>query len=266
MFSGPAARWYDAVYNWRIEDLPFYQAMAERWAGPGGGVLELGAGSGRVTLPLARAGFQVTAVDSSPDMLEVLRRRLGAEPAEVRGRVDVVHQDIRRLRLERLYRFICLPFNTFLMLTEPHDRQQALDAVREHLAPSGAFALEAFTPDPQRLRSSLDWEVDIEHEVEDPDGEGRLHIRRDIIRQVDIGGQLMHNRFRHRVTSAADGRELAAWEDQMSLAIVFPRELDLVLERQGFRVLARYGGPDMRPYAPTEADIQPQYVVAQPAP
>ena len=263
-FSGPAARWYDAVYNWRAEDIAFYEGLAEEWAGPGGAVLELGAGSGRITLPLARAGFNVTAVDSSLEMVELLTRRLAGESDDVRRRVDTVHQDIRRLRLDRLYRFVCLPFNTLLMLTQPHDRQQALDAVREHLAPSGAFAFEVFTPDPARLRPSDDWEIDMEHEVTGLDGEGRLHVRRDILRRVDVGRQLMHNRFRYRISAAEDDRELAAWEEEMTLAIIFPRELDLALERQGFRVQARYGGADRRAYEPTPDDIQPQYVVAQP--
>jgi hypothetical protein len=65
------------------------------------------------------------------------------------------------------------------------------------------------------------------------------------------------------VSSASDGRELAVWEDEMTLAVVHPRELELLLERQGLRLESRYGGPDLRPYEPTEADIQPQYVVAQ---
>ncbi|MDP9326405.1 MAG: methyltransferase domain-containing protein [Candidatus Dormibacteraeota bacterium] len=262
-FSGNAARWYDATYAWRTEDIGFYEALAGQWAGPGGAVLELGAGSGRITLPLARAGFRITAVDSSADMIELLRRRLGDEPASVVERVEPVEQDLRRLRLDRLYRFICLPFNTLLMFSQSHERQQALDAVREHLAPSGAFAFEVFTPDPARLVTSADWEVDLEHDIEGRDGEGKVHVRREIMRGVDIGRQVMHNRFRHRVSTADDGRELASWEDEMTLAFIFPRELDLLLERQGFGVKARYGGPAMEPYDPTPENVQPQYVVAQ---
>ncbi len=261
-YRGPAARWYDAVYGWRIEDIPFYQRLAEEWAGPAGAVLELGAGSGRITLPLARAGFHVTAVDSSPDMVEILERRLAAEPAAARRLVEPVRQDIRRLHLDRLYRLVCLPFNTLLMLSQPHDRQQALDHVREHLAPSGAFAFEVFTPDPERLRRSEGWEVDLDHEIDDP-GEGRLRVRREIERDVDMGRQLLVTRFRCRVARAADDHELANWQEEMSLAYIFPRELDLLLERQGLRVGARYGGPDMRPYEPGPGDVQPQYVVAQ---
>ena len=261
-YRGPAARWYDAVYGWRIEDIPFYRRLAEEWAGPAGAVLELGAGSGRITLPLARAGFHVTAVDSSPDMVEILERRLAAEPEAARRLVEPVRQDIRRLHLDRLYRLVCLPFNTLLMLSQPHDRHQALNHVREHLAPSGAFAFEVFTPDPERLRPSDGWEVDLEHEIDDP-REGRLRVRREVERDVDLGRQLLNTRFRCRVARTVDDAELASWGEEMSVAYIFPRELDLLLERQGFRVKARYGGPDMRPYEPRPGDVQPQYVVAQ---
>jgi SAM-dependent methyltransferase len=263
-FQGPAARWYGAAYGWRDEDIPFYLREAERHAGPGGAVLELAAGEGRVTLPMARAGFHVTAVDSSTEMLAGLRRRLDGEPAEVSRLVEVVEGDIRALQLDRLYRFIYLPFNTLLMLVEPHERYRALEHVREHLAPSGAFALEVFTPDPERLVPQADWAVDIDHEGEDPGGEGPVRVTRWMRREVDYGRQRTRSRFRYRVAGAAEGGAvLAEWEDELEIAYVFPRELELLLERQGFRILGRSGGGDGRPYAPAAGDMQPQYVVAR---
>jgi hypothetical protein len=201
-------------------------------------------------------------------MLDTLRRRLTKEPDAVRRRVELVRQDMRRLQLDRLFRMVCLPFNTLLMLAQPHDRYEALAGVREHLAPSGAFAFDVFTPDPARLTSASEWEIDLEHEANDPEA-GRVRVRRDILRHVDQGRQLMRSRFRYRITRvgaagevAGDG-ELASWEEEMEIAYIFPRELELLLERQGFRMWTRHGGPDGRAYDPTAEDVQPQYVVAR---
>jgi SAM-dependent methyltransferase len=58
----------------------------------GGPVLELGAGTGRITLPIARAGVQVYALDADPAMLDRLRHKLADEPAEVRERVTVMRR------------------------------------------------------------------------------------------------------------------------------------------------------------------------------
>jgi SAM-dependent methyltransferase len=260
-YQGGAARWYDAVYAWKTDDLAFYQAQAERWAGPGGAILELACGTGRVTLALARAGFRVTALDSAAEMLEALTAKLDREPEEVRRQVDVQASDMRSFELERLFRFICLPFNSMLLLVRPQERQAMLDRVREHLAPSGAFAFEIFTPDPARLVAHEGWDIDVDVEADDPGGEGKVHVLRQNRRTFDYAAQVTHLEFRTRVSRGEI--ELASWEDGFDIAYVFPRELELMLERQGFRITDRFGGPLGEPYAPAPGNIQPQFVVAQ---
>jgi SAM-dependent methyltransferase len=224
-------------------------------------VLELACGRGRVTLPLARAGFTVTALDSAPDMLAGLVEALAAEPEPVRWRVEPIEQDMRRFHLDRLFRLICLPFNSMLLLPQPQERQSMLERVREHLAPSGAFAFEIFTPDPALLLESAGWEVDIDIEADDPGGEGKVHVEREVRRTFEYGRQVTHLEFRSRVSRGEV--EVAAWGEELDIAYIFPRELELLLERQGFRIKDRFGGPDGTPYAPTPGNMQPQFVVAQ---
>jgi SAM-dependent methyltransferase len=260
-YYGPeAARWYDAVNAWRTEDVGFYLREAGAWAGPGGAALELAAGQGRVALPLARAGFRVTALESAPAMLEALRARVSAAGPVVGGRIEVVEGDMRRFELDRLYRFIYLPFNTLLMLSQPHERQRLLERVREHLAPSGGFAFDIFTPDPGLIRDQPEWVMELDFETDDP-AVGRVRVQRETRASHDLGRQVKQVQFRHRVLRG--GAEIAAWEDELELALVFPRELELLLERQGFRIRSRHGGPGGEPYAPTPGNVQPMYVVAQ---
>jgi len=259
-YEGEAARWYSTVYAWKNDDIPFYLAQAERWVGPGGAVLELACGNGRVALPMARAGYRVAAVDTSETMLEQLAQRLSEEPEPVRERVQPLRQDMRRLKLDQLFRFIYLPFNTMLVLLQPHDRQAMLDRVREHLAPSGAFAFDIFTPDPVRLVDD-DWSTDLEVEADDPGGEGRVHVRRDCRRKMDYARQTMRLHFRSVITRG--DIELARWEDEMDLAYIFPRELELILERQGMRIEHRFGGAEGQPYEPVSGNLQQQFIVAQ---
>jgi SAM-dependent methyltransferase len=263
-YGADGARWYDAVNSWRDADIPFYLREAGAWAGPGGAVLELAAGTGRVTLPLARAGYRVTALESSPEMAAVLRGKLANETPVVRDRVEVVAGDMRRFALDRLYRFICLPFNTLLMLTQPFERQKMLERVREHLAPSGAFAFDIFTPDPALLVEPDGWVTDLEFEVGDPE-HGTVRVRRDRRSETDLGRQVRHFWFRNRILRAGRGGDepIAGWDDELEIAMVYPRELELLLERQGFRVKTRHGGPDRETYAPSLDDVQPMYVVAQ---
>ena len=260
-YQGPGARWYGAEDAWKQDDIDFYRGLAEEHAGLGGHVLELGAGDGRVALPMLRAGFRVTALDSSPDMLAWLRERL--DPG-LEARFEGVRQDMRSFTLDRLFRFIYMPFNTLLVMALPHERQQALERIREHLAPSGAFAFEVFTPDPARLHPEPDWTMELEIEADDPGGAGVVHVERERRRAFDYGRQQIHIEWRHRVTQGQ--RTLAEWEDDLKICYLFPGELELLLERQGFRIRRRFGGGDRRPYNPTVDDMQAQFVVAEPAP
>ncbi|GAC1327893.1 MAG: hypothetical protein NVSMB17_02590 [Candidatus Dormibacteria bacterium] len=260
-YGEESARWYDAINSWRVEDIPFYLREAETWAGAGGAALELAAGQGRVTLPMARSGFRVTALESAPPMVDALHRKLAAEDRVTADRVEVVAGDMRKFALDRLYRFVYLPFNTFLILSQAHEQQAMLNCVREHLAPSGAFAFDVFTPDPAKLAEPPEWIMELDFEVADEEF-GRVRVQRERRPEMDLARQVRHLAFHNRVIGAG-GQELAYWEDELDLALVFPRELQLLLERQGFRIRTRHGGPGGQAYAPTMSDVQPMYVVAQ---
>src|SRR5678815_1580906 len=86
---------YDYEYRRRRADVMFYRELARKRLGDAGRILELGAGSGRVTIPLARAGHQVVAVDASTAMLDKLRARVAALPAAVAKRITVMRGDLR---------------------------------------------------------------------------------------------------------------------------------------------------------------------------
>src|SRR5207245_10623250 len=87
------ARFYDADYeaDGRGEDIAFYSALARKLGGP---VLEMGCGSGRNLLPIARSGIAIHGIDSSPAMLGALRAKLSAEPSQVSRRVGLMERDI----------------------------------------------------------------------------------------------------------------------------------------------------------------------------
>ena len=82
-----------------MRDLPFWRRLPRR--GSGRRCSTWGAATGRVTLPLARDGAEVWALDRSPAMLAELERRLRAEPPEVRARVRTVRGDLAGFRLDR---------------------------------------------------------------------------------------------------------------------------------------------------------------------
>ena len=97
---------YDAIYADR-DDAAFWQAMAA--AAGEGPILELGCGTGRVLLPLARAGYEITGLDLAADMIDRCRAKLRAEPPEVRARVRLLVADMTSFDLGRRFALITVP-------------------------------------------------------------------------------------------------------------------------------------------------------------
>src|SRR5262245_55351764 len=105
---------YDAFYSASrpqiAGDVAFYERLAREGSGP---VLEIGCGTGRIAVPLAQAGLDVTGVDRSEAMLAVARRKFAALPTSVQAHVSLVNQDMTTLNLGRCFSFVFVPFRSF---------------------------------------------------------------------------------------------------------------------------------------------------------
>ena len=140
------ARNYDASYAVSREpsgDARFYRELAHEVGGP---VLELGCGTGRILLPIARDGIECVGLDSSREMLDVLDSK--SPPANVK----TVLAEMERYDLgAQRFRLISCPFRGLSHLLEVDAQLAALACVRRHLAPGGVFAFDVFDPKPENL-------------------------------------------------------------------------------------------------------------------
>jgi SAM-dependent methyltransferase len=130
---------YHAHHNLHREDLSFWLDLAKQSCGP---VLELGCGTGRVLLPIARLGQQIVGIDNSLQMLQFTRNTIN----DIAPEPWLIASDMRRFHLELEYSLIILPCNTFSTLDEP-GRQACLECVKRHLSPGGSFAFSIPNPD-----------------------------------------------------------------------------------------------------------------------
>lgn len=130
---------YHAHHKSYREDLPFWSALAQQGGSP---ILELGCGTGRVTIPLARAGYQVFGLDHDPGMLALLQGQLADEP---NPRVHLIQGNMINFDLDTRFRVIISPCNTFSTL-DPSARRATLINVQRHLTPRGIFAVSVPNP------------------------------------------------------------------------------------------------------------------------
>jgi SAM-dependent methyltransferase len=133
--------WHDVECASYVEDLPLWRSLAASYGEP---VLDVGAGTGRVTLDLARAGYRVTALDRDPELLAALERRLGrnSEIVRVSSQVTTVVADAREFDLgERRFPLVIVPMQTIQLLGGVDGRAAFLRCAHRHLEPGGVLAV-----------------------------------------------------------------------------------------------------------------------------
>ena len=138
---------YDHEYRRRRADVTFYRELAQRRLGGPGRILELGAGTGRVTVPLARDGHQIVAIDQSPAMLAALRARVGSLPAPVASRITVLPGELCTFKAPGKFSLVIAAFNVLEHLYTRGELDACLRRAAAHLAPGGAFAFDVQLPD-----------------------------------------------------------------------------------------------------------------------
>jgi SAM-dependent methyltransferase len=233
------ARFYDWENAEFTEDLPFWCDLARQRGGP---VLELGCGSGRVLLHLAREGFETTGVDSSPEMIALARRRLAKQPA-LANRIQLLEADFRRLDLKRTFPLVIAPFNTFSHLTDPADAGAALGAIAAHLAPGGILALAL--PNPIPIYSALPEGLVLERTFHD--GERDATVQQFSSLRVDRVAQLGHITWIYDAIDPAG--KVTRTTVPMTLRYFFPNEIPLLLERAGLQLRHLWGDYGRSPFA-----------------
>jgi SAM-dependent methyltransferase len=164
------ARLYDVDLLENPGDLDLYLALARRTGGP---ILELGAGTGRLAIPLAAAGYEVTAVDVDPAMLSRARRRIETVGAEAAGRLEVVEADLLDLVEEPLSRagrftLAVIALNTLFLLGTRDRQRRAVAALATHLARDGLAVVDVWLPAIDDL-ARFDGRLILEYERADPE-------------------------------------------------------------------------------------------------
>ncbi len=232
----PIARFYDLDDGRLTDDIPLYLGFARKIGGP---VLDLGVGSARLALPLARAGYHVTGVDISAEMLTLGQARIMR--AGLSDHIRLVQADYRApgLKPDAFMLAIC-GYNAFLHLVDTQEQLAALESWRALLRPGGLLVIDVENPQLEAL-AGLSGEMALEETLIEPES-GRA-VRKHTAAWADLPDQALYLR---RVYETDDGR----WETSFQVRILFQRELALLLACAGFVDLRFYGDYDFPPWEP----------------
>jgi SAM-dependent methyltransferase len=236
-------RHYDLQHSEFVEDIPFYVSRAKSSGGP---VLELACGTGRITIPIAGEGIDITGLDISEAMLGHAKRK-----AEAQGlSMDWIRGDIRNFRLGRYFRLVLLPFNSIAHLHTLADIDTCFSCVREHLTEDGRFIIDIFNPKLEILIRDASERYPA-GEYSDPDGRGTVVITENNV--YDRESQVNRIKWYYRIGDADVEEEV-----ELNMRIFFPQELDALLVHNGFSIEAKFGDFDGSPFtaaSPTQVVI-----------
>ncbi len=241
---------YDHEYRRRRADVTFYRELARKRLGPGGRVLELGAGSGRVTIALARDGHEVVAVDRSAPMLDRLRARVAKLPKAVARRITVVEGDLRDFSVDGKFPLAIAAFNVLEHLYTRGEVHACLRRVRAHLEPGGAFVFDVQLPDMIWLMRDPNkrW---ARTRFTDPTTKRAMYYSTN--HDYDPVGQIALIRLYYEPVDGKGPTKIV----KLSQRKFFPAELEALVAHAGFRLVERYGDFAWRPLALIGDDAPP---------
>jgi SAM-dependent methyltransferase len=223
-FGESVAASYDKSYSGMFEP-SVVDAVVEVLAGLAGGgrALELGIGTGRIALPLARRGVAVHGIDLSRAMVARLRAKPGGEA------IGVTIGDFATASADGTFTVAYLVFNTIMNLTTQAAQVACFRNVATHLEPGGCFVIEVATPDLRKL----------------PSGQNvvPLHVSPTLwaFDVYDIATQTMSSNYIAVIDGSGEYRSIP-------FRYVWPAELDLMAQLAGLRLRERWEGWTREPF------------------
>lgn len=211
------ATWAEVYDHLHREETDLYAAVDRIRALAGdGSVLEFGIGTGRLALPLARAGVSVSGVDSSPAMLDLLRRKPGAEA------IETVTGDFSDVRIDGQFDVVLIALNTISYLLTQDDQVRCVANAARHLPPGGTLVVEALVPSCSDAHS----------------------VR---VLPAPPGTVALYTAVRDPVSQRVEGSRLDITPERIEVRpephrYVWPSELDLMARLAGLQRRDRWGG------------------------
>lgn len=225
------AHTYDLLNDLSEMESKFYFDLAVQQEGP---ILDIACGTGRLTIPLAERGFDITGLDITPEMLEFAKQKA----KRLNVSVNWVQTDARKFELNRKYQFIFTTGNSFQHFLDRVSVDGLLESVHKHLEDDGLFAFETRNPTISQLMADEDIEKD-GGSWTDSDG---YHCSSTYRRSYDHKSQVEHYIFTNRRWK--DVSKPVETLEPFALRYFFPQELESLLFYNGFELEEMYGNFD----------------------
>jgi SAM-dependent methyltransferase len=231
---------YD-LYASATIDVPFFTHVCQGHQR----ILELTSGTGRLSIPLIEAGIKLTCLDSSAEMLAVLKKKLLTRQLSA---VAVYEMDLCQLELPLLYDLIFIPFNSFAEITASQQQQQALNRIYAHLASSGSFICTLHNPTIRR--QSIDGLRHPRGKFDIPGADQTLVLSSQ--ESYDESSGLVNGTQFYEIYDSSD-HLVTQREVDIHFSLMERSCFESLAVRAGFQINALYGDYAQSPFNPTSS-------------
>jgi len=215
-----------------LPDIPFYLREIPK----NNSVLELGCGTGRVLVPLAKHCAKIYGVDYSQEMVDSCVRKM-AGVQNVRTAVG----DITNLDLKEKFDFVIAPYRVMQALRTDLEVDNFLKVIKKHMTPNAKCILNVFNPSKPKDEMFKTWarpDEFIDWEKQMPDGTRIVHS--ELYDRVDAANMVVHANLIYRKYR---GKKLIEeFTQKISMKVFSPDEFTLLIESHGFKILQKWGG------------------------
>ncbi len=214
---------YDCLFG--EPNMSFWLDIISAFGDP---VLELGCGTGKVTIPIAEAGYSIMGIDLSEAMLQHARQKTQHHEFPISFKLG----DMTSFEEDQKFKVIILPSNNLAHLMDYREAKNCFLRVSDHLDEDGVFVIDAFVPSIAILNKSSE-EIETISEYDDPEGNGRIEITGTAIYESDT--QI------RRITTQRKSADGTLSKGHLNMRMYFPQELEALLDSCGFSVVEKYG-------------------------
>ncbi|MQG18695.1 MAG: class I SAM-dependent methyltransferase [SAR202 cluster bacterium] len=231
---------YDLVYSYVKDDIGFFVKESKLCSGE---ILELGSGTGRITLPIAIAGCKITGIDFSSKMVALATQKASCVLPNSRN-LTFLQKDMRDFDLQKKFSRIFIPFRGFQSLLSVEDQASTLKAIKKHLEPDGKLIFSVFVPDILMIAEGY---IPLSHfrDVKDPITGETVSLWHE--GQIDTYNQIMHIRLSGKSTYKKH-KIIKDFDREFEIRYSFRWEIFHLLNRYGFKVEEIFGDFSSSPY------------------
>ena len=215
---------YDGL-NTALSDLEFYRKWLPQ--NKNAKILELCCGTGRLTIPIAKDGYNISGVDYTKSMLECAKKKA----SQAGLKINFIEADIRTLTLQEKFDLIFLPFNSIHHLYKNEDLFEVLKVVRNHLKEKGLFLLDCFNPNIRYIAENEKGQLVI---AEYTTNDGRKVLVKQSM-HYENAAQINRIKWHYFIDNKFHSIQ------NMDMRLFFPQELDSYFKQAGFNIIHKFG-------------------------